>query len=198
MFNYIRGTVAHAGRDYVVLDNNGIGWLLHVPSTVLSTVRPAAEATLYTYMAVREDDVQLYGFLSADELSLFKMLISVSGVGPKAALGVLSTLSAAEFHLAVMHENVKALTRVPGVGPKSAKRLIVELKEKVASLGTAVPAFSGLSPGPAEPFADALEALLALGYNGTEAQAALLTVESRETMDTTELLRKALAALGSK
>lgn len=202
MFSFISGTLAYIGKDFVVVDNHGIGWQASVPATVLNQLHAVGEEVkLFTYMAVREDDVQLYGFMSADELALFKMLISVSGVGPKAALGVLSTLSAAEFYLAMMHENVKALTRVPGVGPKSAKRLIVELKEKVvalgapAAMGTVAAAPSGAA---AEPFLDALEALLSLGYNGSEAQAVLQAIEGRETMTTEELLRKALARLGAK
>lgn len=200
MFNYISGKLAGKGKDFVVVDNQGIGWLIHVPATVLSRLqRTGEDIKLFTYMAVREDDVQLYGFPEADELVLFKLLISVSGVGPKAALGVLSTLTAAEFHLAIMHENVKALTRVPGIGPKSAKRLIVELKDKVSSLGTPVitPAASA-SPAVGNAFLDALEALAALGYSGSEAQAALQSVEGRDTMTTEELLRKALAKLGTK
>jgi holliday junction DNA helicase RuvA len=199
MFNYIRGSLAAKGKDHIVLDNSGIGWLIHVPATVLAALHIGVETKVFTYMAVREDDIQLYGFISADDLALFKLLISVSGVGPKAALGVLSTLSAAEFHLAVMHENIKALTRVPGVGPKSAKRLIVELKEKVTALGASMPALpSAAPPGIADPFYDALEALISLGYNGTEAQAALQAVEGREAIKTEELLRKALSQLGTK
>lgn len=200
MFNYIRGTLVHKGKDSVVVDNHGIGWLISVPSTVISGL-PAAveEVKLFTYLAVREDDVQLYGFLSAEDLALFKLLISVSGIGPKAALGVLSTLSAAEFYLAVMHENVKTLTRVSGVGDKSAKRLIIELKEKVSALGA--PETIRTVPWHAAPddaYSGALEALLALGYNGNEAQMALEAVENREQLSTEGLLRKALVRLGTK
>jgi Holliday junction DNA helicase RuvA len=200
MYNYISGTLAHSGKDLVVVDNHGIGWQIFVPTTVLAKLgSPGVDVKLYTYLAVREDDLQLYGFLSAEDLALFKLLISVSGVGPKAALGVLSTLSTAEFHLAVMHENVKALTRVPGIGPKSAKRVIVDLKEKVTALGTQinVPVSSAAHKTP-DTFLDALDALLTLGYSGTEAQSVLQSVEGRETMTTEELLRKALTFLGTK
>jgi Holliday junction DNA helicase RuvA len=200
MFNYIRGTLAHKDKDYVVLDNQGIGYHLAVPTSVLGAIHaPGEEIKLYTYMAVREDDISLYGFLTADELKLFKMLISVSGIGPKAALGVLSTLPAAEFYLALMHENVKTLTRVPGVGPKSAKRLIVELKEKVAALGAPAVVSAGVPTAAAGgSYSDALEALQALGYNGAEAQAALNSIEDSKEMATEQLLRKALAYLVAK
>ncbi|MDW7650814.1 MAG: Holliday junction branch migration protein RuvA [Bacillota bacterium] len=199
MFSYIRGTLAHKDKDFVVVDNQGIGFFLHVPSSVPATLHTIGqEVTLYTYMAVREDDIALYGFLQAEDLAMFKLLISVSGIGPKAALGILSTLSPAEFYLAMMHENVKALTRVSGVGPKSAKRLIIELKDKVAALGSPG---TGVEPAVftgGDAYSEAMEALMALGYNGTEAQSALNTVQGAEGMDTEELLRKALARLGAK
>lgn len=199
MFNYIRGTLVQKGKDYVVVDNHGIGYYLAVPVSVPAKLQGnGEEIKLYTYMAVREDDISLYGFLQAEDLGLFKMLISVSGIGPKAALGVLSTLSSAEFYLAVMHENVKSLTRVPGVGEKSAKRLIVELKEKVAALGASDVVMAPVLTTSGSFYQDALEALLSLGYNGTEAQSALQTVSGYEQLRTEELLRKALARLGAK
>ncbi|MCR3922377.1 MAG: Holliday junction branch migration protein RuvA [Firmicutes bacterium] len=201
MFSYIRGTLVDKDKETVVIDNNGIGWLISVPAIVLHRLSSLGdEVKLHTYLAVREDAMQLYGFLQADELALFKLLISVSGVGPKAALAVLSTLSAAEFYLAIMHENVKALTRVPGVGPKSARRLILELKDKASAI--TVPTSSVMSAGTSDvsrtdAYSDALAALLSLGYNGTEAQSALQAVPEREQMQTQELLRKALARLGT-
>lgn len=200
MYNYIRGTLAHKGKDFIVLDNHGIGYQIAVPAPVLAKLQMTGEEVkVYTYLAVREDDLSLYGFLSADDLTLFKLLVSVSGIGPKAALGVLSTLTAAEFCLAVMHENVRALTRVPGVGPKSAKRLIVELKEKVVALGgQQAVTLTGINQGTPDAYHDTLEALISLGYNGTEAQAALQAVEGRQALATEELLRKALAILAVK
>lgn len=200
MYNYIRGTLVHKGKDTVVLDNHGIGWNISVPATVLSSLHSLnEEVKLFTYLSVREDNLQLYGFLSADDLVLFKLLISVSGIGPKAALGILSSLSAAEFHLALMHENVKALTRVPGVGPKSAKRLIVELKEKVSALGTPeVITAASQHKGATSAYYDASEALVALGYTGSEAQSALQAIDNAENLTTEVLLQKALARLGMK
>ncbi|MBS4007159.1 MAG: Holliday junction branch migration protein RuvA [Clostridium sp.] len=201
MFNYLSGTLAQIGKDYVVLDNRGIGWQLYVPTTVSARLQTVGkEIKLFTYLLVREDDLQLYGFLSAEDLLLFKMLLSVSGVGPKAALGVLSTFSALDFYMSVMNEDIRALTRVPGIGPKSAKRLVVELKDKVTALGTAGPVAVTIYPAEIspQPFQDAMQALLALGYNGTEAQSALQNISGRETMSTEQLLRSALSQLGSK
>ncbi|MHB1256132.1 MAG: Holliday junction branch migration protein RuvA [Dethiobacteraceae bacterium] len=201
MFNYLSGTLAQIGKDFLVLDNRGIGWQLFVPTTVLGQLQTVGkELKLFTYLLVKEDDLQLYGFLNSEDLLLFKMLLSVSGVGPKAALGVLSTLSALDFYIAVMNEDHKVLTRVPGIGPKSAKRLVVELKDKVTALGT--PSSAPLSAYPAgvapQSFQDALQALLALGYSGTEAQATLQKMAGWETMTTEQLLRSALSQLGSK
>lgn len=201
MFNYLSGTLAQIGKDFVVLDNRGIGWQLSVPTTVLSQLQTVGkEIKLFTFLLVREDDLQLYGFLNAEELMLFKMLLSVSGVGPKAALGVLSTLSVMDFYLSVMNENIKVLTSVPGIGPKSAKRLVVELKEKAAALGTSSSvAITGYSAGVLpEPFQDALQALLSLGYSGTEAQTTLQNIAGRENMTTEQLLKSALSQIGSK
>lgn len=200
MFNYLSGTLAQIGKDFVVLDNRGIGWQIAVPTTVLNRLQAVGEEIkLFTLLVVREDDLQLYGFLGADDLTLFKMLLSVSGVGPRAALNVLSTLSAAEFYLSVMQENVKILTRVPGVGPKSAKRLILDLKEKVTALNALSFATVAANPtGLPEPFQEVLEALLTLGYSGTEAQTALQSMAGRDAMTTEQLLRSALSQLGSK
>ncbi len=200
MFNYLRGVLIALEQDTAVIENNGIGWQVTVPLTVQSRLAALGqEVKLYIYLAVREDALQLYGFLQKEELNLFKLLISVSGIGPKAALAVLSTLTAAEFYAAVIHENIKVLTRVPGVGPKSARRLIVELKEKVTEIVES--GAESLQP-PAEQtaadaYSEALAALQALGYHGTEAQSALNAVPKRDQLAADELLRKALARLGT-
>ncbi|NLM45481.1 MAG: Holliday junction branch migration protein RuvA [Firmicutes bacterium] len=199
MFNYLRGVVAGKGSDYVVVENAGIGWQVAVPARVSSRLALQEEVKLFIHFFVREDTLQLYGFLTQDELSLFKLLLSVTGVGPKVALAILSTLEPAEFILAVMQDNIKALTRVPGVGQKSAKRLLVELKDKVAA--AAQTAFSQPAAKPAgesNACSEALEALLALGYSGPEAQAALQAAGSGKELTAQELLRKALAYLGSQ
>ena len=186
----------------MVVENQGIGYFLTVPATILAQlINVGEEVKLFTYLAVREDDLSLYGFSSAEDLAVFELLLSVSGVGPKAALAVLSTLSTADFYLAVMHENVRTLTRVPGVGPKSAKRLIMELKEKVAAMDkeSSVAHVSSTVHNP-DAYSDAMDGLLALGYNGTEAQAALQSALRNGNNDDTgqALLRRALAQLGMK
>jgi Holliday junction DNA helicase RuvA len=202
MFNYIRGILIQKTKNAVIVENQGIGYFLTVPATTLAQlINVGEEVKLFTYLAVREDDLSLYGFSSAEDLAVFELLLSVSGVGPKAALAVLSTLSTSDFYLAVMHENVRMLTRVPGVGPKSAKRLIMELKDKVAAIsGEASVAYASSAVQNPDAYNDAMEALLALGYNGTEAQTALQAALTDSSNNNTgqALLRRALAQLGMK
>jgi Holliday junction DNA helicase RuvA len=197
MFDYIRGKLVRVEKDAVVLENNGIGYRLAVPGASLHRLGEAGTDTrLYTYLAVKEDDISLYGFTDVSERECFLLLLSVSGVGPRGALSVLSALGAEEFYLAVLREDEKILTRAPGIGSKSAKRLIVELKDKVTRLGR--PAGYDLPPG--DGFAEALEALLSLGYSAAEARGALLPAQNSAEKQAAggELLRLALSRLGAK
>jgi holliday junction DNA helicase RuvA len=198
MFSYIRGVLTEKALDSAVVECNGIGYLLSVPASTLGRLQAVGqEVKLFTYLSVREDGISLYGFTSGEEKELFLLLLSVSGVGPKAALSVLSALTPAEFYLAVVREDIKSLTRVPGIGPKSAKRLFVELREKVETKDLTKQA---QATGHADALSDAMEALLTLGYNAGEAQSALQAVQSRADSELSgrELLRQALARLGSR
>ena len=132
MIAFIKGSLAETGTDYVVLDNQGIGYLIYTPSSVLEEL-PALGQTvkMYTYMYVREDQMSLYGFLTRDDLHIFKLLIGVSGIGPKGALGILSTISPNTFRFAVMAGDARAIAKAPGIGPKTAQKLIIELKDKL-------------------------------------------------------------------
>jgi len=200
MFSYITGKLVALEKDAAVLDNGGIGWLLFVPATVQKNLGALGEEVkLYTYLAVREDALQLYGFSQPEELNLFKQLLTVTGIGPRVALSIISTLSAADFYLALMHENIKMLTRVPGVGQKTARRLIVELKEKVPalSLPAATMGTRAETNAASNIYNDAMEALLSLGFQGNEAQDALRAVGCDESMTTEELVRKVLAHIST-
>lgn len=203
MFSYIKGIVAHKDTDHVVIENNGIGYQLFVSAKTLSRLRANEEAKLHTVFYVREDLVALYGFYDATERSLFSTLMTVSGIGPKVAMSVLSHLSPTELYLAIIREDVKTLTRVPGIGPKSAKRMFVELKEKVAALrlpvqGTATPAEA--PPGADDAWREAFEAMLSLGYSGDEAQEALqaLRQQSPNLAESSEVLRRCLQIMAGK
>lgn len=176
MYYYIEGTVAHKGADFMVLDVNGVGYMLKVGASAAEKASVGEKRKVYTYLNVREDAMELYGFLSEEELNLFKMLISVSGVGPKVGVAILSSVSPSEFALAVVTGNVKAITKAPGVGPKVAQRIILELKDKmknaeIAEMPQDYGAFTDTSD-------EAVSALVVLGYSAAEAKNVLSKVES--------------------
>ncbi len=180
----LTGTVARSGGSFVVLDVNGVGYRVNVPLTVLETL-PAtgdnAKVTLITHTQVREDDISLFGFADEMDLRAFELLISVSGVGPKVALGLLSALTARDLAEAIEAEDVRRLTKVPGVGAKTAQRMVLELKEKFALLGFEQKLdtlANRKAPKPAATEAAAIAedvtgALLNLGYNKAEAEKAV-------------------------
>jgi len=170
----LTGTVARTTGGYLVLDVNGVGYKVSVPATVLEALPPGGEKmTLVIHTLVREDDISLFGFAGVEELRVFELLLSVTGVGPKAALALLSALPAEDLARAVAEEDVRTLTRVPGVGAKIAQRLVLELRDKLSLLaleraaqGTA-PAKKG--DARATIVEDVVSALLNLGYNKPEA-----------------------------
>ncbi len=205
MIGYIKGTVSYIGENYVLLDNHGIGYRIFIPAGYTdSGLRAGDEVRLYTYLSVREDALTLFGFLSQDDLEMFRMMLNVSGLGPKGALGILSVLSADDLRFAVLSDDAKAIAKAPGVGQKTAQKLILELKDKLRledafekklehqtesaeKKGNAAPG------GGAE--ADAIQALAALGYSNTEAFRAVHKVEISADMDSEAVLKAALKYL---
>jgi Holliday junction DNA helicase RuvA len=134
MIGYIKGTIEAIREDSVIIDNHGIGYQVLLPLTVLSNMRmDGKEVKLYTYMHVREDQIALFGFESANQLHMFELLITVNGIGPKGALGILSTLSVSALMMAIVSQDAKTISKAPGVGAKSAQRVILDLKDKVAA-----------------------------------------------------------------
>ena len=131
MYYYIEGTVTYKSFDFLVVDAAGVGYKIGMADSSISKVSVGEKRRIFTYLNVREDAMDLYGFLTEEELNLFRLLISVSGIGPKVGLGILSAISPSEFALAVVTGNVKAITKAPGVGPKVAQRIILELKDKM-------------------------------------------------------------------
>ena len=174
MFYYISGKVAHTGLDFIVVDCGGVGYKINTSEPCVKRAVIGDAVKVYTYLHVREDIFDLYGFLSDEELNLFKMLISVSGVGPKVGLGILSSVSPSEFALAVVTGNVKAITKAQGVGPKMAQRIILELKDKmkkaeIAEMSEDYGAFT-------DDTSEVVSALMVLGYSRAEAQKAISKV----------------------
>lgn len=175
MIAHLKGLLADVSEECVVLDAGGVGYEVHVPGSTLARLPPQGEALkLYTYMALRQDAITLYGFLTAAEQRLFCHLISVQGVGPRMALAVLSVMSPDGFFQAMLNEDVDALTSVPGVGPKTARRMILDLRDKIGAKKKI--AKKGRDTGRAQadgPVAQSVDALMALGYGRTEALSAV-------------------------
>lgn len=191
MYYYIEGTVAHKGIDFIVIDAGGVGYKINTTDSAISKISPGEKKKIYTYLNVREDALDLYGFLSEEELNLFKLLISVSGIGPKVGLGILSSISPSEFALAVVTGNIKAITKAPGVGPKVAQRIVLELKDKmkkaeIAEMPQDYGAFTDSSD-------EAVSALMVLGYTQGEAKSILSKVDTGLTVE--ETVKQALKLL---
>ncbi len=200
MIRFIKGIVADIEENCLILDHQGMGFRIFTPASVLERyVQVGEEIKLHTYMSVREDAMLLYGFLTADDLRLFELLLSVNGVGPKAGLGILSALGADELRFAVLSDDATAIARAPGIGKKTAQKLILELKDKL-SLEDAFEKKlehtqeEALSGGMDET-SEAVMALTALGYPSSEALRAVKAVNGRETMDVEQLLKAALKNL---
>lgn len=200
MIAYIKGMVTEVETEYTVIENGGIGYRVFMPGSMLDDLRKGDEVKIHTYYHVREDAVLLYGFLTKKDLQLYRMLIGVNGIGPKAALGILSVLSAEELQFAVLSEDVAAISKAPGIGKKTAQKLILELKDKMSLEEAFEDKFSktkiaaaGLDNDLA--VQEAVQALVALGYSNTEALRSVKQVEDVETLDTEAILKAALKKL---
>ena len=180
----------------VVVDNHGIGYQMRVPMRGESFPKIGQEIKIYTHMHVREDDVSLFGFLSKEEKEAFELLIGVNGIGPKVGLSVLSTLSVYELKMAVISEDVKTISKTPGLGPKGAKKLILELKDKLSfeeleEDGVGAEIFD-TSADSSDSVMITIEGLVSLGYSKSEAAIAVNKVEDAKDLTPEELLKKAL------
>ena len=202
MFYYIKGELVHTDPTTAVVDCSGIGYKMTISKNTLSHLtRLGEKVCLYTYFYVREDALDLVGFYSEAELEAFKLLITVSGVGPKAALAILSVLTPEKFALAVAMGDSKAIAKAQGVGGKTAARVVLELKEKVAktfpaesaSAETAEPITEELVFGNTD---EAISALMVLGYSRQEAQAALKGVDPLLSLE--DMIKAALRKMGPK
>ena len=195
MFYYLNGVVAEMEANLAVIDCGGVGYACATTNYTLSQLKKGERAKLYTYMNVREDAVDLFGISSQSELHSFKLLLGVSGVGPKAALAILSTNTPANLAMAVVMGDEKALTAAPGIGKKIAQRIILELKDKLAkeqaSFGPDTGGSVPLTVLPNDKAEEAGAALAVLGYSGSEVAAALKGIDI-DILPLEEIIRQAL------
>lgn len=199
MFAYIKGTLEAKGNDSIIVEAGGIGYRIYTAlSTINAVGQLSAPVKIYTHYYVREDIAALYGFYTMDELGMFDMLITVSGVGPKAAISMISTLSPSRFALAVVSQDTKSLSKAPGIGPKMAQRIILELKDKISkeqlTAGTLSETELVIESGTLNSVSEAVSALMVLGYSSYEASGAV-SKAYQEGMVVEELITKALKSL---
>ena len=202
MIAFVKGEIAAIYEDSVVIDTGNIGYEVKI-SVGTANLLPGIgqEIRLYIYTHVREDLFQLYGFLTRDDMDIFKQLISVSGIGPKGGLAVLSIMSADDLRFAIMSADAKAIAKAPGIGARTAERIILDLKGKVTlddtMIGKETHAYGNIGSASLESSAknEAIEALVALGYGATEAMKAVKKVEASEDTDTESILNAALKFL---
>lgn len=201
MISYIKGELTEVFEDTVVVETNGIGYNIRVPGSVLDRLPSVGSSVrIYTYLYVKEDAMNLFGFLSRDDLSVFKLLLNVSGIGPKGALAILSTIGPDDLRFAVLSEDVKTISSAPGIGAKTAKRLIIELKDKLKLAEVFETALANKEKASSENDVllarnEAVEALVALGYASAQAMKAVQQVENDEEKDSEQILKEALKKL---
>ena len=205
MIQFVRGILDTVSENQIVVENQGIGFGILVPLSVVSALpQTGNEVKIYTYMHVREDAMQLFGFLTKDELAMFQLLITVSGIGPKGALGILSVMDADALRFAILADDAKSISKAPGIGVKTAGRLILELRDKVdfeeaiegaldrGEMNAAGRSSAGENGAAAN---EAIQALVALGYSSAEAVKAVKKVAAAPDHTVEDILKAALKNL---
>ncbi|WP_288894127.1 Holliday junction branch migration protein RuvA [uncultured Megasphaera sp.] len=193
MIGYVRGVVTHLFEDACFVDVQGVGYRVYIPASTIQEITVGKEIQLFTYMAVREDAILLYGFATTDEYELFMLLISVNGVGPKVALGILSAVTPEGFRLAVQQKQLQTLVKLPGIGKKTGERILLELQDKVGKAD--VHTTDDVEAIRAVPTDEVVMALVSLGYSEGEAHKAAARVTSLN-LPLPEQIRRALQQLG--
>jgi len=190
----LHGKLESLSSDQAIINVGGIGFQVYMPTTLLSTLgAPGDEVKLYTHLHLREDNVALYGFASAEELWLFETLISVSGLGPRLALSMLSALSTEQITMAIATASIDMLTMIPGIGKKVANRIILELKDKIGAAWIATPATQVVQQN-----TEVLTALTSLGYSAAEATKAVATLPATTDLSLEEKIKMVLQYFGTK
>ncbi len=197
MYSYMKGELVEILDEAIVLEVNNIGYNIHIPASMIDSFSGTGQTVkIYTYFHVKEDAMKLYGFLTRDDLNVFKLLLGVSGIGPKGALAILTVMTPDDLRFAVLGDDAKTIAKAPGIGNKTAQRLILELKDKLnledafEAKSMHVAADTGNPASGAK--SEAVQALTALGYSSTEALKAVNGVEIAENMTVEEVLKAAL------
>ena len=197
MIGFLRGRVAYTFPDYCFLDVHDVGYRVFVSHQTRNQISVGTEVMLYIHTHVREDAILLYGFFSQEEYDLFQHLIGISGIGPKVAQGILSAITANDFYHLIHRKDVKAITKLPGIGKKTAERIILELKDKLSAtsfdVSDAADDTAALGDAMGDMVSEAIEALLSLGFQQSEVQSVLKKKSDWES--TEEIIRYALAEL---
>lgn len=194
MYYYIKGKLALKDLNFAVVEAGGVGYLIYTSIKSLSELGETGSAvTMYTHLNVREDAQDLFGFTTVEEKNMFLHLLSVSGVGPKAALAILSVVTPAQFAVAVVTNDVKTITKASGVGPKLAQRVILELKDKMKNEDLELTAEETAEISSSDSMSEAVSALVVLGYSTNDAKAAVKKADP--SLSTEEIIKKALASL---
>lgn len=199
MIAFIKGEVIEIQENKIILESSQIGYNIFMPgSTLDGMLHTGDKVKIYTYLNVREDAMQLYGFLTKDDLNTFQLLLGVNGIGPKGALGILSGITADELRFAVLSDDAATIAKAPGIGKKTAQKLILELKDKLNLEDAFEQKLSsrqmdhGENPGSSDASKEAVQALVALGYSGTDALRAVKLVEGAREMSVEEILKQSL------
>ena len=192
MISYLKGKIINKGGGFVILEVNNIGYQIFIMPLHYADLTAGQEIEFYTYQQVREDALNLYGFRKMEELELFELLLSISGIGPKSALGVMSIATAADIKESIAQGDPALLTKVSGIGRKTAERVVLELREKIGKLGFGDGKLGKNNLGSS----DEIDALMALGYSLIQAREALNKVDAK-TKDSGERIRQALKKLGN-
>lgn len=199
MFSYIKGILVVKSINYIVVDVGGVGFKIFMSATTIGKLGEIGEEVkIYTHMQVREDDMSLYGFITNEELRMFELLISVSGVGAKSAITMLSSITPSSFALAVISNDIKTLTKIPGIGSKTAQRIVLELKDKLKteeSIANTQNAEIKVAIQDDNKVSEAVAALKVLGYTLTEIERVLSKIETN-SMSVEDIIRTALINLG--
>ncbi len=202
MYAYIKGELAEIWEGVAVVEAHGVGYRIHIPASMTDQfLKIGQEVKIYTYLHIKEDAMELYGFLTRDDLEVFQMMLGVSGIGPKGALAILAVLTPDELRFAVLGEDAKAIAKAPGIGNKTAQRLILELKDKLSLEDTLEKRLGQAGQRQADAMSgvrgDAVQALAALGYSSSEALKAVNGIEIAPDMTVEEVLKEALRQMSS-